>query len=657
MAAGGPTPPAPPTPPPASGASGDQLQDIQELIRVLQNFEREVRQTVGQSAKESTSSLLQDLSYDIERFGRDFVTELSSQFQKEMNALFEGGNLPGLGQAGERAGGLMGTALGTSIGAYFGGPAGARIGAMLGEAAGSSLVSAAQFLYEGAEMQGARRAPQIHAGMIPSDMSPQRFAVEGAAYREHIAKLEKELGFTAQTLDAAFTSVSQLGVAQDQEGRQLTARIMTLSQYINLNEATGVQLATRMMREYGQSIGDVVPELTDLRTYTQEWNSSLVESDSATARAFRSAMTLNEALSQVSAGARQSGASLSDLRSTAQSLLLLIGEMGRPEVTKTRATQIMQAITPNASVEGPGGEMGKSFVLKSLAEQTAEGRQMLDKMYKDSKPEEFGLPAGTKVPRSVFDSMINQRMVQSNLKGGSLGGYDPQAQSAVLAAGMMEMMGGMVTAQGINPAMDAMSNFLKIGGNNVDAGALYSMHQSYTDKTKSDAEKLSGFMKGFGPGRAMVSEDDDDLMKQAESRGEATVGAWKTATATLTEWTAGLAGWWNRFRQVSEVEEAAYLAMVGPIGMKDQAMDEATRNAYEKVGAVMEQLQALNEGDFIPTMAEQSAQMSLPDEHQLAPPSNRNTVYFHTGDVEAARGAESVRRNGASPTGGSSQHP
>lgn len=654
MAAGGPTPPTPPTPP-SSGAS-DQLQDIQELIRVLQNFEREVRQTIGQGAKEATSTLLQDLSYDIERFGRDFVTELSTQFQKEMNALFEGGNLPGLGQAGERAGGLMGTALGTSVGAYFGGPAGARIGAILGEAAGSSLVSAAQFLYEGAEMQGARRAPQIHAGMIPSDMSPQRFAVEGAAYREHIAKLEKELGFTAQTLDAAFTSVSQLGVAQDQEGRQLTARIMTLSQYINLNETTGVQLATRMMREYGQSIGDVVPELVELRTYTQEWNSSLINSDSATARAFRSAMTLNEALSQVSAGARQSGASLSDLRSTAQSLLLLIGEMGRPDVTKTRATQIMQAITPNASSTGPAGEYGKSFVLKSLAEQTKEGRQMLDKAYQDAKPEHFGLPAGTKVPREIFDSMINQRMVQANLEGSSVGGFDPQAQAAVFASGMMEMMGGMVTSKGgINPAMHAMSKYLEQGGDSVDPGALYSMYLSYNEKTSGDADKLSGFMKGFGPGRAMVSEEDD-LVKQAESRGEATVGAWKTATATLTEWTAGLAGWWNRFRQISDIEEAAYLSIVGPIGMKDQAMDEATRNAYEKIGEVMEQLQ---EGDLIPTVAEQSAQMSLPDEQgrQITPPRTRNTAYFFTEDSESARGEESVRRNGASPTGGSSQHP
>jgi hypothetical protein len=650
----------------------EKRRQMEELIRQLEDFEGKIREQMGASAGEVLSTdLLSKIRNDFSKFSQQFAFQLSQQLNREMTALFSGGNLPGFGRAGEQAGGALGAAVGAAFGAWVGGPQGAQLGAAMGKAAGEVFGGTIQMFTEGFEMLGARRLPQIFAGQMPQGLDTDEMELQGAEYMGHLAKLQRETELTAEQLDSAMVSASRLGVAQNEEGRTLSATLSNMEKHLNLQQGMAQQLGSRMVKEYGQDLSDAKGELADIQAYQSEWNQALLTSESATARAFISAQTLTEALDQVAAGARTSGATLSDLRASAQSLLLMMGEMGRPEITRQRAAQLMQAITPEAMQTSPLGDIGASKFQVMMLNNSQTGRDYLERLYSAAKTREQwkGLDQG------ALTNATNQILVQANVeseKGQAFfEGYDPKMMMGLVTIGMMEMAKNIssdptVAGHGLRELIGQTT------GVNVAPSAFTALIQDYRGRGQGDF--LEFFMR---EGKDRLSEeaarasgiDAEGLAQSAKSRAQETVGMWKTVTTHLTGWMAQLSQAWTRQKQlwdtVGPIEEVETLAMLGAGGGGGAGVVAAGQTTVE---SELAENVAQNAEVVSQVLQSFPGQGGAGGSGSVAPWENRPTEQatwstgrptggvqysqnFMAEDLEIARGQEAIRRSGASPTG------
>ena len=592
------------------------------------------------------------LRFEFERFGRDFVSMVSTSFQREMNQMFEGGNLPGLGQASETAGRSLGSMAGQAFGAYVGGPAGAAAGRVIGEAAGAIIGNVFNQQMEGFRMLGAQRAPALLGGQFPTEgLNPSQFSALGREYQRSLAAISRITGETNTSLDATFQRISRLGVAFDERGKQALADAAGYDRILNLQKGTSAALQETIVKQYGEDISEAAGALTNLRTYTAEWQMRLDQSNSATAKAFISAQTLAEALAQVESGARMSGGTLEDLRATGQNLLMMLEKIGRPDVVAAQATQMMQAIQPGMEND-PMAEVKKGvFFYERFSQFNEASRNELSRLREFAKKE--GILGAPGVPISEEDFRMGFSRVYSVAKsqkaigaGGDAIALGSLAQWAFNQRGMTDFQRSL-----------ALSVYARemTGAQLGPSGAQAMLNQARSEGIDNFVERLS---------RGGLTEEEKQAYGMTESQmrtkyselGDATLSWMTKFSKILQKYSADIGNVLSGIKQAVTGTPAERV-----ITNTENIVADLTRKANapsaQYVGGRVGPSRGRLASTETPAFGMGGAMAEEEDPTMFTAPEVVESTTFMGGEVQDAAALESLRRHGVSQGGGSAQHP
>lgn len=454
----------------------------------------------------------------------------------------------GVGAAGQKLGGMIGMAAGSAIGAFFGGPAGAQVGAQLGGSIISTVSRELETIMAGPRIAGARLAPTITGGSsIPG--GTRQFEQMGLEYMTTIRRISQLLNISADDVLRYADQLARVGIGFKGSAASETMFAIATEKVLALQPGTILKIQTELVSRYGENLKGVRDILSQVRAGQREFLALNMETGSSIQRSVAAGQTYIDMLTQISAGASTSGASMRGLTEMAGALVKTMATMagGKPgmrpgqmaEVARTTLSALLPQISPDWNQEAR-----RSGVGRMLVEATGYGKEYARRVY-NAAPESL-----RRDPTFTFQ-MAEREYVTRNKKAGMQsvlakmsGIYAAYKKSGnLLQAGRLpEELG--VTPTGTAVIVDLMKDFERSQGFNLNrfspnAEGMFRKFMSEKQKDPSYRARLEqlGQFK--------------DTMAVALEQGQGSKTAMDRIADSFDSVRGELANYWDQWKQAT----------------------------------------------------------------------------------------------------------
>lgn len=468
--------------------------------------------------------------------GQGISTTLQKSLQRSLPSSMSSMQ-PMFGKIGEEFGGVIGKSL---MGMLSANP----IVGMIGATVGKLVIGEVQMQMEGYRMIGAKAAPVATAGRL-QDVDFEKI---GVGYSKAIREISIATGATADEVASLADRLSKVGVGFLDGGQKQAQFALAAERVMNLSKGTAEALQIETIEKYGDTLESARRQIESIRDAQKEFIVANWQTNSSIAKTLSSGQVLSDLLGQISASARNSGASLEGMNSVAITLVKTMaggaqGQMFRPGQMGEVGANIMQNLMP--SMTGTLQEEAQRSKLDAfLMKQTGMGRQVARRI-KSNAPSD--LKGGDE------DFLFN--MMQQNFV---LGGKKNAAQ---VALGKMAGTSALVEKFGMKAAMAAMEQ------HGMSPAATYATNRVYselTDRMKKqgmDVNDPRQLTKAFMQYQREAQTDpkakemlkaaglNEEMLKTASKQGDAMRSAMEKTADKLAEVREYLQGtYWDRWK-------------------------------------------------------------------------------------------------------------
>lgn len=378
----------------------------------------------------------------------------------------------GVGAAGQKLGGTIGMAAGRAIGFFFGGPVGQQVGAQLGGSIVSTVARELETIMAGPRVTGARLAPMLTGGgAMPG--GNRQFEQMGLEFMTRVRRISQLLNVSTDDVLHYAEPLSRVGKGFLQGADAEAMFAIATERVLALQPGTILKVQTELVSRYGESLKGARDILNQVRAGQREFIALNLETGSSIQKSIAAGQTYIDMLTQISAGASTSGASMRGLTEMAGALVKTMSTMAggragmRPGQMTDVARSTLSALLPQISPDW-NQEAKRSGVGRMLVDATGYGKEYARRVY-ESAPESMRHD-----PKFTFQ-MAEREYVTRNKKAGMqsvlakmagiYAAYKPHG-SLLEAGRLAEELG--VTPTGTGVIVDLMKDFEKSQGFNMN---------------------------------------------------------------------------------------------------------------------------------------------------------------------------------------------
>lgn len=487
-------------------------------------------------------------------FAQSLAKTVQQSFQRGIPTTL-GQISPGLGKVGEDLGSFAGRGLMRLLGV---GGVWAPIAGMIGGLVMKELM----FQYEGFRMIGARVAPIVTAG--------HRLDVDfddiGARYMLAVRDISRSTGATQEQVAALLDQLSKVGVGFAEGSEREVQFALATERIMNLKPQTVAALQIETVTHYGESLKNARRMVLDMRSAQLEFLAVSWQTNSSIARTLSAGQTLIDVLGQITAGGKNSGASLRDMNTIAEALVKTMatgpgGPMFRPGQMGPIGAGIFQGVLPDVTRMGTAEVFRRSQIERLLLSQTAAGRNLLKQLQERALPQ-------FKDPRLL---MLQEQQALTRGRRGFAArmaltkfmglhqffeSYGPEQQIAAFAA-VEKTMGILPTqAAAIERLMHELTERAKLRGvSPTDPGAMTRILKDYMREAQRDPHVKK---------RLEEAGLQKDMLEAADKQGRAMLSTMDRIANTLMDVRLWAHGYWQNWGRTTMSVFSALKGLPGP---------------------------------------------------------------------------------------------